>query len=65
MLKVEFAAAERVLTEQIDGLLAAFEVSLPEFFAGYRAVREIIDIPVRKKSKSPAPPVPTPEPVHA
>jgi hypothetical protein len=65
MLKVEFAAAERVLTEQIDGLLAAFEKSLPEFFAGYRAVREIIDIPGRKKSKSPAPPVPTPEPVPA
>jgi hypothetical protein len=60
MLKVEFAATERVLVEQIDGLLAAFETSQPEFFAGYRAVREVIDIPAAKKSKTATPLVPAP-----
>ena len=62
MLKVEFAAADRVLEHEIDGLVAKFQASEPEFYAGYLAAREIMDIPGNKKTPTgpdqPQPPQP-------
>jgi hypothetical protein len=59
MLPVEFASADRVLAEEIDGMMKLFAVSQPEFYAGYLATREVIDQPGVRKAKTP-PPTPPP-----
>lgn len=43
MMDAEFDAADKVLDEQLDGLIEKYKVSQPSFYQAYVAAREIVD----------------------
>lgn len=61
MVETEFEAADKVLTEQLDGLMVAkFKKSQPSFYAAYVAAREIVDNPGGRPPKTVPQPTPNP-----
>jgi hypothetical protein len=61
MVETEFDAADKVLTEQLDGLMVAkFKKSQPSFYAAYAAAREIVDNPGGRPAKTVPQPMPNP-----
>ena len=52
LLKTEFAAVDRLLDKQLDGLMAKFKSSNPPFYAAYVAARDVVNHPGGHKSKN-------------
>lgn len=65
-LEAEFVATDKVLDQQLDGLLTKFKASQPSFYASYVAAREIVDNPGGHNGKNGTngggTPTPTPQP---
>ena len=51
-MQAEFEAADTVLDEQIDRLMARFKTTEPEFYAAFAAAREIVDNPGGRAAKN-------------
>jgi hypothetical protein len=52
LMDAEFAAADKLLEEQLDGLILKFKISQPEFYNAYFAARQIVDNPGGRPDKN-------------
>ena len=58
LLKQEFARADKIVKERLDGLVRTFTESDPNFVLAYKNARKITDTGSKKKTPLPVPPAP-------